>query len=311
MTNQKLNLPNFEKAEDLLNDLFEKVKSQENELGGGEAQELKRGATAVKRLKETTVTFGNPDSRLIPITTKGFEAEGIELNYEVKQLMKRFDFYSMVVSIDLRPQPSVLISKLECRLDFGAQGKEEPIVHRIIPDSKWQTILSAGVNFNLGLDANLDVGVGGDSSELMKIANLPNYDQLKVDLRAKNKFKTFIVFDSLNYRFGKFNIYAHGENNSWCEWRLEKPEIQDKSTVEFSVIFKVPKGWEFIDLIGHAWIEPNIDWLNGELTHVISSLPGHLKNLFGSKDKAAKSFAVGIKEEWTSQWEKQISLPKL
>lgn len=36
MINQKLNLFNFEKVEDLFNDLFEKVKSQENELGGGE-----------------------------------------------------------------------------------------------------------------------------------------------------------------------------------------------------------------------------------------------------------------------------------
>ena len=311
MTNHQLNLPNFEKAEDLLNDLFERVKSQESELAGGETQELKRGASAVQRLKETSITFGNPRSRLIPLTAKGFEAKGMDLNYEVRQLMKQFDFYSMVVSIDLRPQPSVLISKLKCLLDFGPQGKEEPIVHRIIPDSKWQAILKTGVNFNLGLDANLDVGVEVDGSELIKIANYPDYDTSKVYVRAKNEFKTFIVLDGLNYRFGKFNISAHGENNSWCDWQLEEPEIQDKSTVEFSIIFKVPKGWEFIDLIGHAWIEPKIDWLNGELTHVISTLPGYLKNLFGSKDKAAKSFAVGIKEEWISQGEKQIILPKL
>ncbi len=299
MTNHKFNPPNFEKAEDLLNDLFKEVKSKESELAGGEAQELKRGATAIQRLKETTVTFGNPRGRLIPLTAKGFEAKGVELNYEIKHLMKQFDFYSMVVSIALRPQPSVLISKLECQLDFGPQGKDEPIVHRIIPDSKWQTVLRTGVNLNFGLDANLDVGVGVDVSELTKIANLPDYDKLKANVKA------FIVLDSLNYKFGKFNLLAQGEDNSQCYWRIESPEIQDKSTVEFDIIFKVIKGWESIDLIGNVWIEPSIDWFNGELAHVIKALPGHLKNVFGSKKKAANSFAVGIKEEW------KISLPKL
>lgn len=38
----------------------------------------------VKRLKEIIVIFGNFDSRLIFFIVKGFEVEGIELNYEVK-----------------------------------------------------------------------------------------------------------------------------------------------------------------------------------------------------------------------------------
>ncbi|GGA24478.1 hypothetical protein [Okeania sp. KiyG1] len=308
MTNHKFNLPNFDDAEDLLNDLFEAVRSKESELAGGEIQELKRGATAIQRLKETTVKFGNPRSRLIPLTAKGFEAKGIELNYEIKQLMKQFDFYSMVVSIDPKPQSSVLISKLECQLDFSPQGKEEVIVHRIIPNSKWQTVLKTGVNLNLGLDANLEVGFGVDVSEFTKIVNLPDYDKLKANIGTNNELKTFIVLDSLNYRLGKFNLFAQGEDNSRCYWRLEKPEIQDKSTVKFDIIFKVPKGWESVDLIGNVWIEPSIDWLNGELIDVMSTLPDHLKNLFGSKDKAAKSFAVGVKEEWIG--EKQIILPK-
>ncbi|MDY7003823.1 MAG: hypothetical protein SWX82_07630 [Cyanobacteriota bacterium] len=294
MTNHKLNLPNFDEAEDLLNDLFEAVKSKESELAGGEIQELKRGATAIQRLKETTVKFGNPSSRLIPLTVEGFEAKGVELNYEIKQLMKQFDFYSMVASIDPKTQPSVLISKLECQLDFGLQGKEEVIVHRIIPDSKWQTVLKTGVNLNLGLDANLEVGFGVDISEFTKIVNLPDYDKLKANIKTQNELKTFIVLDSLNYKLGKFNLFAQGEDNSQCYWRLENPEIQDKSTVKFDIIFKVPKGLESVDLIGNVWIEPSIDWLNGELNDVISTLPSHLKNLFGSKDKAAKSFAVGV-----------------
>ncbi|NEO53322.1 MAG: hypothetical protein F6K54_09660 [Okeania sp. SIO3B5] len=308
MKNRKFNRPNFEKAEDLLNDLFKEVKRKEGKLAGGEAQELSIGATAVQRLKETTVSFGNPRSRLIPLTTEGFAAEGIELNDKIKKSMKQFDFYSMVVSIALKPQPSVLISKLECQLDFGPQGKDEPIVHRIIPDSKWQTVLKTGVNLNLGLDANLDVGIGVDASELTKIVNLPDYDKLKANVGTKGEFKAFTILDILNYKFGKFTILAEGKDKSQCYWRIEEPEIKDKSTVEFDIIFKVPKGWESIDLIGDVWIEPSIDWLFGELTDVMKALPDRLKDLFGSEDKAAKSFAVGVKEKWVG--EQRIILPK-
>ena len=64
---------------------------------------------------------------------------------------------------------------------------------------------------------------------------------------------------------------------------MQKPEIQEQSTIRFSIIFKVPQGWESIDLIGEVWIEPSIDWLNGELSHVIQSISPHLKDIFGNK----------------------------
>jgi hypothetical protein len=304
MTNQKFNPPNFDESQQLLNDLFENVESKESELAGGKTQELGKGATAVQRLKETTVTFGDPRSKLIPLTVDGFQVKGIKLNYETQQLMNQYDFYSMVVSVDPRPQPSVVISKLECQLDFGTNGDQQPIVHRIIPDSKWQTVLNAGVNLNMGLDANLDVGIEVDASELTKIAGLPDYDKFKAGVSTKDEFKGFIVLDGLNYQSGIFNLFAQGEDNSQCYWRMEKPEIKNKSTVKFNIIFKVPKGWESIDLIGNVWIEPSIDWLNTEVVDVLRDLAPHLKNLFGNRERAARKFAVGKKEIW------KIKLPK-
>ncbi|MGK7893986.1 MAG: hypothetical protein AB4372_10270 [Xenococcus sp. (in: cyanobacteria)] len=299
MDNQKITPPDLDEAQVLLDDLLQEVTSKESELAGGEAQKLARGRTAVQRLKETTVTFGDPRSRLIPLTREGFQEKGVKLDDEIQQLMNQYDFYSMVVSVDPRPQPSVLISRLVCQLDFGPKGKKEPIVHRIIPDSKWQTLVNAGVSLEMGLDAKLNVAVGVDASELSKIANLPDYDQFQASVGTKDKFKAFIVLDGLKYDFGKFNLFAQGDDNSECYWRIEKPEIQGKSTVKFDIVFKVPKGWESIDLRGTVWIEPSIDWLNGELTEVfIRDLPSYIKDLFSSKDRAAKSFAVGTKEKW-------------
>jgi hypothetical protein len=305
MTNQKFNPPNFNDAKKLLDDLFDNVKSKESLLAGGKTQPLGRGATAVQRWRKTTVTFGDPRAKLIPLTLEGFKAEGVEVNYEIRQLMNQYDFYSLVVSVDPIPQPSVLISSLKCQLEFGEcqlesgeKSDQRPIIHSIFPQSKWQTVVNTGVKLDLGLDANLDVRVGVDASELTKITNLPDYDNFKASVGTKDKFKAVIVLDGLNYNFGKFNLFAQGEDNSRCYWRMERPEIQDKSTVKFNIIFKVPKGWESIDLISNVWIEPSIDWLNGELTDVIRDLPPYLKDVFGNKERAAKKFAVGIKEEW-------------
>lgn len=298
MTNQNFNSPDFDQAKDLLKKLFEEVKSKESELAGGDIQELQKGATAIQRLQNTTVTFGDPRSKLIPLTVEGFKAKGMELNYETEQLMKQFDFYSMVISIDPKPQSNVLISKLECQLDFSSKDNQNPIIHQIIPNSKYQSLIKAGVNLSIGLNADLDIGVGVDASELTKIANLPDYDQFKANVGTKNTFKAWWILDNLNYNLGKFERFAQGEDNSQCYWRIEKPEIQDKSTVKFSIIFKVPKGLKSIDLIGKVWIEPNIDWLNSELKQIKNDLSSYLQNIFGSKKKASESFAVGMKETW-------------
>lgn len=305
MTNQKFNSPNFDDTEDLLNQLFQEVKSQESHLSGGTEEELTQGAIAVKRLRETKVTFTNPDARLIPLTVEGFKAKNVELDYEIQELMKRFDFYSMVISVNPQLQPSVLVSSLKCNLKFGEKEQKSPLIHQIIPDSKWQSLVNAGVNLNLGLDANLDIGVGIDASELTKIVNLPDYDKLKASVGTNDEFKAFITLDGLNYKCGKFSLVAQGVDDSQCRWEMQKPEIQEQSTIRFNIIFKVPQGWESIDLIGEVWIEPSIDWLTGELSHVIQAIPPHLKNIFGNKEKAAQKFAVGKKETWNN-----IKLPK-
>lgn len=302
MTNQKFNAPNLDQAEEFLRDLFEAVTTKESELAGGEAQELARGSSAVQMLKETNVTFGKPIP--IALTEEGFQVRKIELNPDIQDLMKNYDFYSMIVVVNPRPQPSVLISRLECQLDFGPKGINEPVVYRIIPNSKWKNIVNAGVKINMGLDGDLDVAVGVDDDQIPIINQLPNSQEFKAKVNIDNALKSFLVLEGLSYQLGKFDLFAQGEHNSECFWRIERPEIKGQSEVKFNIVFHVPKGCKSIDLVGKVWIEPSIDWLNGELVHVMKALPSFLKDLFGSKEKAAKSFAVGKKVTW------QIELPQ-
>lgn len=300
--------PNLEEAQQLLTDLLEEVTRQSADLAGGQAEELARGKTAVQCLKETTVTFGDPRSRLIPLTTEGFESQGVELNYQTRQLMNQFDFYSLVLSVNPRPQENVIISRLECKINFHSEGNEAPIVHRLCPDSEWQWIVKSGVEISLGLDANLDIQVGVDAADLSKLVNLPQYNEFKANVGTKDRFNAFTVLEGLKYQLGTFELFAQGKDCSECFWRIEKPKLLGRSQIEFNLILKVPKGWEAIAFTGEVWIEPDVDWWNRELGDAIDALPGYLKDKFGSERSIARSFAVGQKEEWVGRH--QIVLPR-
>lgn len=299
MTNHKFNHPNLNDAQKLLAQLFEEVNLKESELGEGISENLTRGSTAIKAWQETTVKFGDPDSRLIRLTEDSFNKE---LSDEIKQLMKRYDFYSLVISIEPKLEPNVVISQLKCNLDFRCKDDHQPndpqiLIHRILaPSTKWQTLVKAGINFNIGLDANLEAKAGIDTADLAKVDNLP---YINADVETKNNLQGSLVLKGLNYESGKFEIFAQGENDSQADWQIKGQEVQDKPTIDFAIYLKVPQGQESIDLTGTVWIEPSIDWLNSNIDGKITkNLSGFLKDLFGSKKKAAESFAMGKTTTW-------------
>ncbi len=71
------------------------------------------------------------------------------------------------------------------------------------------------------------------------------------------------------------------------------------ATVQFAVVFKVPKGCKLINLRGIVWAEPNIDWLFEDVRDVFSELSDRFKNLFRVKEEAASRLACVAAEEWT------------
>lgn len=293
MTN-KLIQPNLQESEAFLTDLFQQVKMWESNLSGGET--LGVGATTVERLLSTKIQFGNPTHNLTRLTPARFKQLGIELTPFIRQQMDERNFYYMTIGVDMRPEPGLQFKVLACELNFGPKGLNEPLIQTIFPQSRWRPVLSWGGGLSLALDGNLSWGVSVDASKLSQLLNLP--DELKTSVTNKNDLKSLIVMPDYTYELGRFEIVAFGEGNSECYWYIDEPDLQKKATVQFGIIFKVPKETTSVELQGLVWTEPQMNWLVAQVENVFGHLSDQLKSLLGSKDKAANKFAQGAAEKW-------------
>jgi hypothetical protein len=298
---QRISPPDLKEAEALLADLFQEVRDWEGTLAGG--TELAMGAAAVDSLFQTKVDFGNPRDNFILLTPALFEEAGVELNaIRQQQMQDQFDFYYMTVRVNMRPKPGVQFKVLCCELNFGPKGENEPIVQTIFPKSKWRTVMNWGGGMSLGLDGNLEWRVGVDAAQAAEIANLPG--ELKANVANKDEFKASIVIPDYNYEVGRFDIAAAGEGGSECYWYIQEPDLQKMLSVQFGVVFKVPKDTQEVTLRGVAWAEPRMNWLVANIRDVFGDLGDRLQALLRQKDVAADKFARGAAEQWT------LTLPK-
>jgi hypothetical protein len=296
MSDETITVPDFEEADSLLGDLFADVQKWEGHLAGG--TQLTVGATAVASLMETRLTFGNPRSSLIALNQDTFANAGVEINYiRDEQMRESHDFYYMTINVNLQPKPGAQFRSLTCKLNFGPKGADEPIVETIFPDTRWRDVLNFGGGMSLGLNGNLDWGVGVDATKAAEITKLPG--ELQASIANKNEMKSFIVMPDYRYELGRFDVAAFGAGNSECYWHIQEPDLQKTLTVPFAIVFKVPKGTESITLHGLAWAEPKMSWLTENVRNVFGDLGDKLKGALRRKDAAAHQFARGAAEEWT------------
>ena len=277
---EKLSCPNLEEADALLSELFEEVQKWEGPLAGG--TKLGMGAKAIESLRQSKVSFGHPRDRLIRLTEDTFKNSGTELNDFYKQQMGEWDFYSMRLTVDLRPEPAAKFWRLTCELDFEPKGKGEPIVQTLFPTQQWRSLMSFGVGMEVGLNGNLDWAIGVDSSELDRLLELLP-EELQANVSSKNDFKTFMAITGYRYELGRPEILTNGEGNSTCYWRIQDNQLQKIGTAKFGIVFKVPKGTASIRLLGTAWAEPDLNWITGDIRDVFGDLSDRLKQLLRQK----------------------------
>lgn len=288
----------------LLDELFTEVVSEEGTLIGG--TKLRRGGQAIQSLRETEVTFGHPYDNLIQLTPEMFQAIGVELSpIQRHQIENDFDFYYMTLAVSMHPKRGATFQLVECRLEFGPEGMQMPIVQTIFPQSQWRTVLEWGGSMNLGLNGNLDWEVGVDGEKLEEITKLGNVPSAK--LKTNNDLNAFIVIPDYSFGLGRSEISATGEGNARCTWRLQNPDLQETQTVRFVVIFKVPKGMESVELTGTVLAEPKMSWLAAQLDDVFGELSERFKALFsGEREERARKarLAISAREKW------ELKLPR-
>ena len=300
MTN-RIAPPDFREAEAVLAELFEEVRNWESSLAGG--TRLGLGASAIESLLQTKISFGNPRDELKRLTEAGFHNAGVQLTHDLqRQIQHESDFYYMTLPVHLRAKPTTQFRQLCCELDFSPKGEQEPIIHKIFPTSEWKTMMQWGVGMNLALNENLDWNIGIDASKVAEIANFPG--ELKAHIANKNDLKAYVIVPDYPHELGRSEVLAQGEHSSTCYWYIQKPELTRTGTVLFTVVFKVPKGTELVNLHATAWAEPNMNWLTADIRDVFSELSDRFKDLLCLKD-ASRSLSIGEVEEWAP-----LKLPK-
>jgi hypothetical protein len=296
--NDKISPQNLDDAQALLTQLFVEVSFEESTLAGG--TRLGTGGSALQRLRETKVTFGNPNDNLIRLTRKLFDEIGVKLT-EVRrrQMRDQFNFYYMTLTVSLQPKRGGQFTRVECALDFGPKGPSEPIVQAIFPKSEWRDVLSWGGGMKLALNGNLEWSAGISMPDAIRVENLPGH--VRANIANLDELKAYIVVPDYSFKLGRAELAATGEGNSECFWRIEKPDLQEAQTLQFGVVFKVPEGTTSIELTGLAAAEPNIRWLVANLRNVFEDLSDKLQDLLRRKDgerSGKERLPIGDHEKW-------------
>ncbi len=295
MTNDGFNLPDFLQSENLLQELFEELQKKEGVLAGG--TRLGIGASAIKDLQETKVSFGNPQNELIRLTPETFQESGIELTNPIKQQMQeQYDFYYLTLNINLRPKPGVRFWRLTCHLIFS---EEQTIIQTMFPTHQWQSIMSLGIGIDVGLNGNLAWDIGVDSSILAEVLNSVPVN-LKANTVSKNKLKAFAVIPNCKYELGRPEIVATGDGGNEAFWRIQDEQIQRIGTAKLGIVFKVRRGTKSVTLTGKTWADVSINWLTDHISDIVlERLPEKFLNIFGlNEEEAANKFLKGDGEEW-------------
>jgi hypothetical protein len=295
----------FSESRALLDELYDDVSRATGELSGGD--QLQLTTEAINQLRMTEVTFGNPRAELARLTPKLFEEIGVELTeLQKRQLREQFNYYTMALAVSMQPGRGVQFSRLECRLEFGPKGAQEPIVLSLSPTSAWRDVLSWGGGMQLALDGDLKwhlrtprlpEGVTPDS--------LPEF--VEAGLGTDDHMRSFVAVHDFSFNMGRAEIAATGEGNSLCFWRIEKPELKEVQTVKFGIVFKVPKTVEAIKMVGTVIAEPDMAWLTANVRDVFESLSERLQGLLRKRDEdrqGAERLPLGDHERWV------LSLPK-
>lgn len=288
----------LEEAQILLADLFQDVSEQEGTLAGG--TKLGFGASQIQKLRETSVRFGNPKSDLIKLTDRSFKEIGVKLTERLKVLMqKQFDFYYMTLTVSMQSSPDIQFDTMECMLDFGPKGTNEPIIHSIFPVTTWREILSAGIGLSLALNGDLEWSAGVDTTALNAMTNLPG--DIKAHVSNKDSLKAYVTIPDYSFNLGKHDIEARGEGDSECFWRIQRPELKKSQTVHFAVVFKAPKGTKAVDLKGLVVVEPNKRRIATAARNVFEFLSGQNKALLQSNNEDSQGkdrLPIGDAEQW-------------
>lgn len=294
--NNSLKISDFAESPAFLDELFTAVTDEEGTLAGGEVEELYEGGTAVQGLRETKITFGNPNYHFVRLTPKLFTDLGIELDASLKRERRTCEFYTMTMTVSLSPKRGATFERVECELQFGPDSLDGPIVETIFPQTKWHPVLNWGGSMSLALNGRLDWEIGlPDNDALQAVKQLSSVPT--ASLKNSNEMKAHILLPDYSFEMGRVETSATGVGNSYCRCRIEEPQLQKTESANFVIVFKMPKEIKTIELTGIVTADSKMSWLTAQLNNVFGDLANKFQALWQPKAR----LPIGKKEVWTLQ----------
>lgn len=282
-------LSELKKSGELLSELLDIVQANEGTLTGG--QKLGVGAEAIESLRQCAITFGNPADNLVRLTPELFASVGANLNAVWRaQMESGTAFYYLTLTISLRPGGRSSFDALECIMDFGPKGSQEPIIQAVFPASQWRELLRSEVGMSVAIDTDLKWAIG---------AAIPTHlGRAEAKASAGTGIHGVLVAGNYIFQLGHADVSATGEGNSTCYWKLANPEVRQVQTITFAAIFKLPATVTNVSLRALCAARPSTAWLVRSLRHIWWGISDHMRRVLSKSEASSRGLVVGDHETW-------------
>jgi hypothetical protein len=214
------------------------------------------------------------------ITDQDFLQQKLDVPFRFKELSKLYSFYWLYFPVALFPRHGTAFNRLEVAVEFNPAEKSghlRPKAYQILPDKKFETLLQARQQLELGLDENFEFGV--KTGQLSGAAG-DAQGTLAAGVGVKAAAGAGLVAGPFVYTIKRAKIEHTAVGLERVFWRLDSREFFEGDDVPLVVIAQVPKGTKSVSVAAAMQAYRHFNWLSAPLQSVIEELPRALRNFF-------------------------------
>jgi hypothetical protein len=210
-----------------------------------------RDAAALKLLsdldREIVEFSGYPD--IIRLEANHFSKHGLSVPPRFADLSTRYRFYWIRFPTVLKPAPGTLFHQLECGVHFNphtSQGHLLPRAALILPDRKFQQVLSGNMGLELHIDENFEFAASARLEEQPCAARAAG--AAAVDLKAAANLG--VVAGPFKYSWRRALVDHTAPGAERVFWKFSDASFASDDELAFVVVLQVPIEVKSLEIAG-------------------------------------------------------------